>query len=66
MMDPAQWYSEFVAHLPADGARLGETNVVRLARLALAHRARLLGDKAKMFLVPKAAQLAVTVVDLLS
>ncbi len=66
MMHPAQRYGELVAHLSADGARLGETDVVRLARLALAHRARLLGDKAKMFLVPKAAQLAVTVVDLLS
>ena len=66
VMDPAQRNGEFVAHLSADGARLGEADVMRLARLASADRARLLGDKSKMLFVPKAPELAVAAVDLLS
>ncbi len=66
MMDAAQRNGEFVAHLSAHGARLGEPDVVRLAGLPAADGASLRGDEAQVLLVPEAAQLTGAAVRLLS
>ena len=48
VMGPAQRYGEFVADLLSKSARLCETQVMRIAWLAAADEAGLLGDKAEM------------------
>ena len=66
VMNAAQRHGELVAHLSAECARLGKAYVVRLAWLPPAHRARLPGDEAQVFLVAKAAQFAGVSFDLLT
>ena len=48
MMDPAQWYGEFIAGLAAECARLQITKMMRVRRPATTDQAWLLGDRAKV------------------
>jgi hypothetical protein len=51
MVDPAERNREFVADPAAEGARLGEAQVVRIGRHTTAHEARLACDKLAVLLV---------------
>ena len=57
MMNAAQRDGEFIRHPTAKSARLREPDVMGLARLPTAHRARLTGNKAQMVFVAAAAGL---------
>jgi hypothetical protein len=56
VMRAAQRDGEFIASLAAERARLHESDVVRIRRLAAAQEARLLGHKSKMVPVAIAAR----------
>src|SRR5262249_61428694 len=56
MMDTAERNREFIARLPTKRARLHETQVMRIRRLAGAQKAWLEGDVAKMLLVAVATR----------
>jgi hypothetical protein len=55
VMRAAQWDGEFIAGFAAERARLNESEVMRIRRLAAAQEARLLGYKSKMVPVAIAA-----------
>ena len=57
MMNPAQRNRELIRHPTAESARLREPDVMGLARLPTAHRARLTGNKAQMVFVAAAPRL---------
>ena len=57
MMRAAQRYGELVAHLLSESAGLGEPQVVRIARLSAADKARLLGHEAQVFSVAQPPRL---------
>ena len=54
VVDVAQRNGEFVRHLEAQGARLGEANVMRLGGAAAADETGLAGDKGEMRLIAHA------------
>src|SRR5262245_10944086 len=56
MMPPAQWDRELIADLAAERTRLGKSEVVGVRGLAAAHKARLLGDIAKVLPVAIASR----------
>ena len=49
VMHAAQRYGELVAHPLSESAGLSEPQVVRIARLSAADKARLLGHEAQVF-----------------
>ena len=51
VVDATERNGELVADPPAEGARLGETQMVRIARRTTAHEARLACDKLPVLLV---------------
>jgi hypothetical protein len=67
VMRAAQRYGELVAYLLSKAAGLGEPQVVRIARLSAADKARLLGHEAQVFPVaqpPRLRQSEVALVEL--
>src|SRR5579871_5043046 len=58
VMDAAERYRKFIAHLAAERGRLRETDVVRIARFASADEARLLGDEPEVVPVAQSPRLA--------
>jgi len=54
MMPTAEWDRKLIADLAAERTRLHETEVVRVRGPAAAHKARLLGDIAKVLAVAEA------------
>ena len=57
VMRTAQRYGEFVAYLVSESTGLGESQVVRIARLSAADKARLVGHEAQVFSVAKPPRL---------
>jgi hypothetical protein len=58
VMDTAERYGEFIAHLAPHGARLCEAEMVRIRRASSADQAGLRGDEGPMILVSFAPGLA--------
>src|SRR5262249_55563796 len=56
MMPAAEWDRKLIADLAAERTRLHEAEVVRVRGLAAAHKARLLGDIAKVLAVAVATR----------
>src|SRR5437016_13503835 len=55
MMPSTEWHSEFVTHFAAERARLCESEMVGVRRLAATDKAGLLGDEPKVCFTAKAA-----------